>query len=221
MMLKPWLELMPLKKLWFWKISSWKSLVFQRSWSSLKPTQTAKMLCQASTHQSRTTEEAEPRLIQQGWERCWRMEPFTVSSWSQPTFNWLTVWQRKELPRLPSSKLLKMVNSLIKSKLYLLQSSKVFSQKFQISKFYKINKVFKEKKVLKENKKQFLKFIYKLTYEDFKIKLWWCTYLMSNTTTSRKDRVFKVHTFIDKDQAKNPRKKQRMKEIRIRLTDRC
>ena len=31
--------------------------------------------------------------------------------------------------------------------------------------------------------------------------------LMSNTTTSRKDRVFKVHTLFDKDQAKNPRKK--------------
>ena len=31
--------------------------------------------------------------------------------------------------------------------------------------------------------------------------------LMSNTTTSRKDRVFKVHTLFEKDQAKNPRKK--------------
>ena len=30
--------------------------------------------------------------------------------------------------------------------------------------------------------------------------------LMSNTTTSRKHRVFKVHTLFDKDQAKNPRK---------------
>ena len=43
--------------------------------------------------------------------------------------------------------------------------------------------------------------------------------LMSNTTTSRKDRVFKVHTLFDKDQAKNPRKKNKSREIRIRLTD--
>ena len=40
---------------------------------------------------------------------------------------------------------------------------------------------------------------------------------MSTTTTSRKDRVFKVHTFIDKDQAKNPRKNERDKNQIDRL----
>ena len=36
--------------------------------------------------------------------------------------------------------------------------------------------------------------------------------LMSNTTTSRKDRVFKVHTLFDKDQAKN--KTQERKQVK-------